>query len=169
MANQFGGNPGECISWSNGLTGVLLARIAVAAAELYQTDWEYEFARWIATIDQNRGPLGCVGFDLADLPWGTAAEFPDRRRFVVEAVVHAASREVAYRLPYYPNPDREDMHRECLRQFALMVHHYNPTRADGPPATGWPYLFPPTAVLCERHRLFRHEQGCMVCPDDPPR
>ena len=166
MANQFGGNPGEYISWSNGLTGVLLARIAVAAAELYQTDWEYEFARWIATIDQNCGPLGCVGFDLADIPWGTLAQFPDRKRFVVEVVVHAASREVAYRLPYYPNPDREDIHRECLRQFALMVHHFDPSRIDCLPASAWPYLFSPTAMLCERHRLFRHELGCMVCPDE---
>ena len=60
MANQFAGNPGTCISWANGLTSVLLARIAVAAAELYQSEWEREFARWVATIDQNRGPLGCI-------------------------------------------------------------------------------------------------------------
>ncbi len=167
MANQFGGMPGEWVSWSNGLTSVLLARIAVAAAELYQTDWEYEFARWIATIDQNRGPLGCVGFDLDALPWGEATARAARRRFVVEAVVHAASREVAHRLPYYPNPDREDAHRECLRRFALMAHHFDPPPEATFPAT-WPYLFPPGDALCRSHRLFCHSGGCMVCADDPP-
>jgi hypothetical protein len=167
VANQFGGMPGEYVSWSNGLTSVLLARIAVAAAELYHTDWEYEFARWIATIDQNRGPLGCVGFDLHDLPWGSSALLPERRRFVVEVVVHAASREVAYRLPYYPNPEREEAHRECLREYALMVHRFAPP-PEATFSTQWPYLFPPNDVLCRFHRLFCHANGCMVCADYPP-
>jgi hypothetical protein len=166
VANQFMGNPGEIISWANGLTCVLLARIAVAAAELFRTEWECEFARWVATIDQNRGPLGCVGFDLIELPWGTPDESADRKQFVLEAVVHAASREVAERLPYYPNPEREDAHRECLRQFALMVHHFDPSRWDEPVGRAWPYLFPPSDEMCPRHRLFRHAEGCMVCPDD---
>jgi hypothetical protein len=168
MANQFGGNPGVCISWSNGLTGVLIARIAVAAAELYQNDWEFEFARWIATVDQNRGPLGCVGFDLTDIPWGAENELLSRKKFVVEVVVHAASREVACRLPYYPNPDREEFHRECLREFALMVHHFEPALATSPPSSSWHYLFLPSEVFCRRHRLFCHAGGCMVCPDDTP-
>jgi hypothetical protein len=166
MANQFAGNPGTCISWANGLTSVMLARVTVAAAELARTDWEDQFARWIATIDQNRGPLGCVGFDLDELPWGTAAEFPDRRRFVVEAVVHAASTEVAHRLPYYPNPAREDLHRELLREYALMAHHFDPSLSPNTPATDWPYLFPPSDVMCRRHHLFCHSGGCMVCSDD---
>lgn len=166
MANQFGGNPGEWISWANGLTTVLLARISVAAAELYQSEWEREFARWIATIDQNRGPLGCVGFDLDELPWGSESEFVDQKRFVVEAVVHAASTEVAYRLPYYPNPYREDLHRECLRKYALLVLHFDPTLCQRPRADNLPYLFPPSDILCLRHRLFCHAEGCMVCPDD---
>ena len=165
MANQFGGNPGTCISWANGLTSVLLARIAVAAAELYRTAWEREFARWIATIDQNRGPLGCIGFDLDEIPWGTATEFPDRRRFVLEAVVHAASSEVAYHLPYYPNPDREEVHRELLREYALMLHHFDPDLSTHPPATEWKYFYPPADVMCRRHHLFCHADGCMVCPD----
>lgn len=167
MANQFGGNPGTSISWANGLTTVLLARIAVAATELYQTDWEREFARWIATIDQNRGPLGCVGFDLTDIPWGNPTVLIDHKRFVVDAVVHAASMEVAHRLPYYPNPMREDLHRECLRGFALMVYHFDPGLSPNPPAEGWPYLFPQSDVVCRRHHLFCHAEGCMVCPDAP--
>jgi hypothetical protein len=168
MANEFGGNPGESISWANGLTSVLLARIAIAAAELYESDWEREFARWIATIDQNRGPPGCVGFDLCKIPWGTADELPNHKRFVVDAVVHGASREVAYRLPYYPNPKKEELHRECLREFALMVHHYDPASFGEKWAGSWNYLFPPRDMVCVRHRLFCHAEGCMVCPDSLP-
>ncbi len=74
MANQFTGNPGEVVSWSNALTTVLLARIAVAAAELHETDWQRDFARFVATYDQDRGPLGCVSFDLSDIPWGESDE-----------------------------------------------------------------------------------------------
>jgi hypothetical protein len=166
VANQFAGNPGERVSWSNGLTSVLLARIAVAAAELYETEWQRDFARFVATHDQNRGPLGCVGFDLIDIPWGESdAEYAANKRFVMEAVVHAASREVAYRLPYYPNPGREDAHRECLRRYALLVHHFDRNTFPRPWATDWTYLFPPAEVVCTRHRLFCHAAGCMVCPD----
>ena len=105
MANTFTGNPDEHISWSNGLTTVMLARIAVAAAELYRSEWHRDFAMWVATRDQVHTGLGCVGFDLIRLPWGDSPEeFAANRQFVVEAVVHAASREVALRLPYYPNP-----------------------------------------------------------------
>src|ERR1044071_5465232 len=105
MANQFLGNPGENISWSNGATTVLLARIAVAAAELYRDDWEYELARWVATLDHNAGLTGIVGFDLIDIPWGSTDEsFEQHRKFVAEVVVHAACAEGTRNLPYYPNP-----------------------------------------------------------------
>lgn len=167
MANQFLGNPGECISWANGLTTVLLARIAVAAAELCVTPWQGEFAKWVATVDQNRGPLGCVGFDLSDIPWGESEQvYEANKRFVVDACVHAASNEVALRLPYYPNPDREEYHSESLRTFALMVQHFDRTLWNEPRPAMWGYLFPPTDELCPRHGLFRHGQGCMVCMDD---
>ena len=166
MANQFRGNPDEIISWPNGLTCVLLARIAVAAAELYQTDWQRNFARFVATYDQNRGPIGCVGFDLSEIPWGESEEeYTTNKRFVVEAVVHAASREVAPRLPYYPNPEREAAHRECLRAFALLVHLFDRNRWPEPRPVGWNWFFPPADVVCVRHRLFCHAYGCMVCPD----
>ncbi len=166
VANEFRGNPGECVSWSNGLTTVLLARLAVAAAELCESNWQYEFARWIATYDQNRGPLGCVNFDLIDIPWGeTQEEFAVNQRFVVEVAVYAASQEVAYRLPYYPNPDREDFHRESLRAFALMVHHFDRSLFSEPLPTEWKYHFAPTDFVCVQHRLFCHAEGCMVCPD----
>lgn len=165
MANEFGGNLGESIAWRNGLTSVLLARIAVAAAEMYSTDWECEFARWIATVDQTRGAPGFVGFDLEEIPWGEPPEAEARKQFVVEVVVHAASREIAYRLPYYPNPLQEDLHRECLRTFALMVHHFDLARRPEPRPESWPYLFRPTDAMCVRHRVFCHELGCMVCPD----
>lgn len=168
MANQFGGNPGERISWANGLTSVLFAWIAVAAAELHQTEWQREFARWVATVDQNHLPLGCVGFDLIDIPWGEEG-YCVNKQFVLEAVVHAASREVAYRLPYYPNPGREDVHRECLRAFALMAHHFDRAFIPRPWADAWPYRLPPGDVVCVRHRVFCHHLGCVVCPDEADR
>ncbi len=167
MANQFLGNPDEMVSWANGLTSVLLARVAVAAAELCETDWQRDFARSVATYDQNRGPLGCVSFDLIDIPWGASDdEYEANKRFVLEAVVHAASDEVANRLPYYPNPAREEAHRESLRAFALLVYHFDRTRFAQPWATAWSYLFPPADVICVRHRMFCHAGGCMACPDD---
>ena len=160
------GNPGEMLSWANGLTGVLLARIAVAAAELHATEWQRDFARFVATYDQNRGPPGCVSFDLIDIPWGEGdEEYAPNKQFVVEAVVHSASREIALRLPYYPHPEREDLHRECLRRYALLVHHFDRALFPQPWPVMWPYLFPPADVVCLRHRLFCHAAGCMVCPD----
>jgi hypothetical protein len=168
MANQFGGNPGVSISWANGLTAVLLARVAVAAVALARADWERGFARWIATADQAWRGIGCVGFDLDELPWGAATDFADRRRFVVEVVTHAASTEVAHRLPYYPNPDREDDHRELLLEYATMVRHFDPALSPHPPAADWPYSADPSDVLCPHHHLYRHQWGCMVCADSPP-
>ncbi len=166
MANQFQGNPDETVSWSNGLTCVLLARIAVAAAELCETEWQLKFARFVATYDQNRGPLGCVSFDLIDIPWGGSdEEYASNKKFVLEVVVHAASREIAHRLPYYPNPEREDAHREFLRRYALLVHHFDRARFPQPWANTWRYFFPPAADVCVRHGLFCHAGGCMVCPD----
>jgi hypothetical protein len=84
----------------------------------------------------------------------------------VEAVVHAASNEVASRLPYYPNPEREPLHRECLREFALLIHRFDRTLWNEPRPTGWKWFFPPSDVTCVRHRMFCHSYGCMVCPDN---
>jgi hypothetical protein len=166
VVNQFMGNPDERVSWSNGLTTVLLARIAVAAAELYETDWQRDFARFVATYDQDRGSLRCVNFDLSEIPWGERdEEYAANKRFVMEAVVHAASTEVAYRLPYYPNAHREALHRECLRKFALMVYHFDRALWPDNQPTEWKWFFPPSDVMCASHRLFCHVYGCMVCPD----
>jgi hypothetical protein len=146
---------------NNGLTSVFVSVLTLAASELAETDRQRECAAWFASHDQSVFGLGTVGFDMSELPWSLDA-FASDRGFVLR-VIHAAKARVGWeRLGYEPH---EEWVQHCLDQFRAMVEAFAIEYAAGSEAAVWPCGRPKRLVLCPVHRVYQHEQGCVLCSD----
>ncbi len=164
MANmvQYGRRPDlEPVQMSNGLTSVFIAVLALAASRLPQTDHEKELATWIGSRDQSIFGLGMVGFDIAQIPWG-ADTFDQDKAFLL-GVIEAAKAKTGWdRLDYAA---REDWVMGSLDQFAVLVGAFSPKDIVTSKERSWPWGKPEVLALCEKHGVYQHVEGCVVCND----
>ena len=74
MANiiSFNGNitpDDESLQMSNGLTNVFINVLALSGSELAQTESEKRMIVYLSEKDQGIIGIGCVGFDIVEMPW----------------------------------------------------------------------------------------------------
>jgi hypothetical protein len=147
------------LQMSNGLTSVFVAVLSLAAAELAEDDQQREIAAWIASRDQGVYGLGIVGFDVGDLPWRPET-FALDRAFVLRVIEAALAQRGWERLGYQP---REDWIRESLEGFRTLVEAFDVTHACW---ESWGFGDrPERLVLCPKHGVYLHLEGCVLCND----
>jgi len=153
----------EPLQMSNGLTSAFFSVASLAASVLAQTDRHREIAAWFASHDQDAFGLGIVGFDVSEIPWN-ASTFEKDRAFVLALIEGARARMGWDRLAYSP---REDWLVDCLSSFERFVRAFDVQ--DAKPQTdaqGWPFGERPARfVLCPKHAVYLHSQGCILCND----
>jgi hypothetical protein len=146
------------LSMSNGLTDVFFDVLTLAGRDRATTTWEQQFLYWLVLHDQSRSGRGCVGFDVEQMGW-TRDDFEAQKRFVL-AIIDAARAKSGWReLCFTPHDDI----LTTLDQFRAMVEAF-PIEATGAETDReWES---PTHGMCEKHRVYRHEVGCIICNDD---
>ena len=147
----------EPLRMSNGLTDVFLDVLSIASSDRATTTWEKCFAYWVVRNDQARAGRGTVGFDIEAMGW-TSDDFDAQKRFVIAMVDAARTRSGWDRLGYEPH----EAIFEILTGFRAMVEAF-PLDAVGAP-TRWTWELPPHG-MCVEHRVYRHDEGCILCQD----
>lgn len=142
---------------SNGLADVFFDVLAIASSDRATTTWEKSFAYWVVRNDQTRAGRGCVGFDISEMGW-TREDFDVQKRFVLSVIDAARGRSGWERLSFTPH----DAIFDTLGEFRRMVDELPVTAAGAPPC--WEWELP--GGMCEKHRVYLHEVGCIICNDD---
>jgi hypothetical protein len=149
------------LSMSNGLTSAFISVLALSASRLARTDHEKELAAWIGSRDQGIFGLGVVGFDLGDIPWSPDA-FDQDRAFLLAVIAGAKARAGWDRLGYQL---REDWIMASLDQFRELVEAFAVKDILGSEKRSWPWGKPEALSVCEKHGVYQHIAGCVVCND----
>jgi hypothetical protein len=143
------------LNMSNGLTDVFLSVLALAGAPVAHHDDEVELLVWLAAHDQAVFGLGCVGFDVCQMPW-IATRLDEQKRFLLGVIdagiarARAASHEALLDRFHVFRGYVDKVHASCLRNDAYP--NVTPLlRAD--------------RATCPTHGVYLHAEGCIVCND----
>jgi len=143
---------------SNGSTSVLLCVLLLSGSQLATTVWERELVTWLAEHDQEVFGSGMVGFDLDDIAWDVE-RFGVQQHFVLRMIDLALQRHRWNELGY--DPPFVDAQLAALR---TLVADFRPDAHAS--ASTWSWRSPPEQlILCDRHRVFIHNLGCLLCHD----
>ena len=144
------------VTMSNSVTSAFISVLAIASTRLAVSPTQERLAAWLASRDQSVLGLGCVGFDLADLPWRTET-FPEDKAFLIAATAGAQNQLGWDVLGYTPHTAaffaKLGEFRRLLEQLALA--DLLPSETDD--------LAPFTK--CQKHGVYLHGAGCVVCND----
>jgi hypothetical protein len=102
-----------------------------------------------------------VGFDTSELPWSPDT-FVDDRGFVLRAIQAAKARTGWERLEYEPQGMEH-----FLDLFQAMVEAFSIEHASESEDAIWPHGRPTQLMLCPVHRVYQHQEGCVLCNDGP--
>ena len=167
MANTIVGppDPGELrVRMSNGVTSSVVANVAIVASARARTPGEIALACAIGAADQSVFGIGCVGFDVRDLPWSREriGDFEREKAFLIGAVRGAAAGEAAEALARPPNLE---FISPCLVDFE---HLLDTLSLDGVAGreTDVPLLPDSPGERCARHGVYLHARGCVVCNEE---
>jgi hypothetical protein len=161
VSNSFSGG-GDELDLTNGGTEVFVDVLMLAVSSVARAEWHVRFAGLLAWQDQFVRGRGMVGFDLAEIHWGTSpAEQEENRAFVLEVIELALRRHRWEELSYDP-PFAE----AYLRRFRGMVAGFAPS-AGGPRAER-PTMPDDDIVVasCVRHRVLAplpEYRECVFC------
>ncbi len=154
----------SCLQMSNGGTSVFIGLLAMALSALARSDREKLFARCIAACDQGVVGSGAVGFDVADLPWSNTEEaFGADKRFVIASIERAIAKTDWHKLDYQP---AVDLALENQYTFLGMINCLELQHVVGEFDPDNFVLMGSSEGLCERHGVYLHEEGCVVCNDE---
>jgi hypothetical protein len=147
---------------NNGLTSVFISVIAIATSALAKTDREKLLAVWIASRDQGVFGSGVVGFDLSEMPWSYETLESDKT-FILDAVCAALNKSGWEKLDYEP---LEEVTFISLTKFYEMIKAFCREHVMSPTKWQWSFGEPPEGfTLCEKHRVYLHSYGCVLCND----
>ena len=134
---------------NNSLTSIFIENFAVHTSKLATEQDEIRIAIWMASRDQSVLGLGCVGFDIQDIPW-TAEGFEREKKFLLnvstEMKKDRLSRDVL----------------NCVETFEHMIGSLeiknNNCKEQKDPA----------AVIekCAKHGIYLHRYGCVICNNE---
>lgn len=130
--------------------------LLLSGSGLAASVWEREFMAWLAEQDQEVFGAGMVGFDLDEIAWDPAG-FDVQQRFVLGVIDLALQRHRWDELGYHPPFAAAQL--DALR---TLVAEFRPD-ADATAGT-WSWRSPPERlIMCERHRVYVHDHGCLLC------
>jgi hypothetical protein len=155
-------NTSEVLPMRNGLTSVVISLLALNGSALAATDAEKELVVWLASHDQNCFGIGAVGFDLSDIPW-TTERFEAEKSFLLNVIRRAKSKQDWVLLRYEP---REDWVYDCLEMLHQMISHFFKEYINPRSALNWQVKKPATFIVCQKHGVLHHLNGCVVCNDE---
>lgn len=153
----------EQVQMSNGLTQLFIAALTLSASALAQNDAQKTLAVWIASHDQGMFGSGIVGFDVCEMPWDSSAI--DRDKAFWFSVIEGARAKFGWELWKYT--PQEDWLLLRLEQFSALIEAFQPRDICDDQKRVWVFTpLPKTFNLCEQHRLYLHEYGCLLCNDE---
>lgn len=141
---------------SNSVTSTFISVMCLATSRLATTKNQQRLAVWLGGRDQTVLGLGCVGFDLAELPW-RAETFTHDREFLIFSTSQARAQLGWHVLSY--TPDTPEFHAK-LAAFQNMLERF--ALVQGLPDE---LKSPETFTKCQKHDVFRHDLDCVVCND----
>jgi hypothetical protein len=144
------------VAMSNSVTSAFISVLAIATSRLAVSPTQKRLAVWLAGRDQSVLGLGCVGFDLTDLPW-VIETFPEDREFLSSATTGALNQLGWDVLSYTPDTE---VFFSTLEEFRSLLEHLD--LADLLP--GETDHAEPLAK-CQNHGVYLHAGGCVVCND----
>ncbi len=149
----------EVLAMRNGLTDVVMSLLALSGSALARTNDEKDIVVWLASRDQHSFGLGAVGFDLSAIPW-QAEKFETEKAFLLNVIRRAQSKQDWHMLGYEP---REDWVYDSLETLYQMVSHFCKEYINPASARKWQENKPATYVICQKHGVLHHWNGCIVC------
>ncbi len=149
------------LEMSNGHTSVFISTLSLAASRVALTMHEKELAVWFASRDQWLFGSGMVGFDLSEIPWSVPT-FQEDKAFILRMIEAAKAKSGWDRLSYSPNEERI---MPSYEEFAVLINAFVPEDIVIPEGESWSDEMPDPLVLCERHGVYQHDAGCVVCHD----
>ncbi len=145
---------------SNGGMSVVVSTLALSGSHLAKEKHEIDLVTWIASRDQGVLGSGVVGFDLVDLPWAKTEEaFGQQKQFMLRVIGRIREKEDFCHLDYDPPYVDEYMDKLEILFTSFLFRHVG----DEEPS----WWLPPDEQLtkCEKHGLYMHVSGCVVCND----
>jgi hypothetical protein len=150
------------VDMSNGGTEVFVEVMMLAVSAMARREWDFRFAARIARMDQTTMGRGTVGFDLAELDWGTnPAEHNRAKDFVLRVTDLAICRHRWDELGYEP-PFAE----HYLRAFRRMVAAFDTSTATRPDRNRFLDFDELVVASCVRHRVLAplpYYRECVFC------
>ena len=144
------------VTMSNSVTSAFISVLAIASTRLAVSPTQKRLAAWLAGRDQSVLGLGCVGFDLVDLPWRPET-FPEDKGFLIAATAGAQDQLGWDVLGYTPDTatflTKLGAFRQLLEQLAMS--DLLPSETDN--------IEPFTK--CQKHGVYLHSGGCVICND----
>lgn len=137
---------------------ILCSVLSLASCGLASTEQEAELAFYFCSRDLRVLGADMGGFDLGELPWGDDLE---RDRRFVQFTCNAARKRLGWeKLGYHPEEDWLMPAVEFLRRMVVLFRedHIEPTDPT------FASLRPATLERCVSHGIFKHRQGCLLCP-----
>lgn len=157
------------LQWRNGRTFVVFSVLIINGSRLAKTRREAEFVLWLAQREQDVFGLGCVGFDLGDLPW-SLDNFEGEKKFLLKVIESAKEELSCGVVEFGTHPEVLRGNLEDLRMLIL-----NFTDEDRRTAylleeelkdiggRGLPVEMPAQLEKCQIHRVLLTQYGCYVC------
>lgn len=160
MGNRFNiQKANKTLKISNGGTDVLFDVLLIGASKLAVSQWEKNFAFWLAGIDPDKVLLGTIGFDIDDFGW-TKADFEQQKEFVLRVIDEAADESNYTVLSYRPNI------AEKLQGFRELVDAYEKRYVENEEWAGnsW-FEKGDEYTLCPIHKIYRYKSKdtCRIC------
>lgn len=161
MGNRFTNRKSNIASLklSNGGTDVLFDVLLISASKLAASQWEKNFAAWLAGINPEGIGYGTDGFDIEEIGW-TKANFEAERAFVLKVIDDAGNEANWSILAYKPNI------KDVLLVFRRLVEAYElafieDEKWDGPSRFEEGDEF----QICPIHKVYKHKssEGCRIC------
>lgn len=147
----------QALKLSNGATPVVMCVLALSASDLAETERQKQFAKWIGAHDQNIYGLGVVGFDISDIGW-MKTNFAEQKQHVLAVIDKALSKNRWDVLPYDP-PFAERQ----LGELRKLVEAFQPEFIEEDDVWAWSDHAEPPFELCEKHKVYLHIGGCIIC------